>query len=422
MSDWDWDCERAWGWGCLTTALCVALVVGTVVSFVPGVVGAADSRNEAPLADAGLDQNVTANATVYLDATGSRDPDGKVAEYEWRLEQPDGDYIRPDCRTCGQTSFVARQVGTYNATVTVTDDDGATSRDTLRVHVEESDGPSVTLSGPQALNTGEVAGYTASVSAGNADVAAVTWRVDGDWHNRTSIAGESATADYLHAFSTAGNYTLSATVVDRVGRQRTATREIKVHSPSAAASGGSSSGSGDSDGEQCSRYNRDDDRYCTNDRMTLDSNGIVITDADNDGTIVWAGQTLDAEFTQNNAGVSYDSTDGVVEFDTQEAYKEALEVDSVNVDPTVSVTMNEEEERNGMEEDDDGVRWGEAENAEYDDSNEDDEILPTLLDSIADRVGENNGGDNGDSNSGSSGEENGSTNTRTGRVPHDTGY
>ncbi|WP_436923623.1 PKD domain-containing protein [Halosimplex amylolyticum] len=391
--------------GIPTAALCFALVVGTVVSFVPGAAGAASPGTEAPLADAGLDQNVTANATVYLDATGSRDPDGEIAEYEWRLEQPDGDYIRPDCRTCGQTSFVARQVGTYNATVTVTDDDGATSRDTLRVHVEESNGPSVTLSGPQALNTGEVAGYTASVSAGNADVAAVTWRVDGDWHNRTSIAGESATADYLHAFSTAGNYTLSATVVDRVGRQRTATREIKVHSPSAAASGGSSSGSGDSDGEQCSRYNRDDDTYCNNDRMTLDSNGIVITDADNDGTIVWAGQTLDAEFAQNNAGVSYDSTDGVVEFDSQEAYKTALGVKTTNVNPAynASRSTSERKESDGGEEEneDDPLDWS--------------AISHNYADNYGSSGEEDGSEENREDNTEDSAET--ETNTRTGRVP-----
>jgi len=58
------------------------------------------AANEAPLADAGLDQRVPAGTTVYLDATGSRDPDGSVVGYEWVIEaanaQADGNPARAD--------------------------------------------------------------------------------------------------------------------------------------------------------------------------------------------------------------------------------------------------------------------------------------------------------------------------------------
>jgi len=40
------------------------------------------TANEPPVPAAGLDQTVVEGATVYLDAGGSRDPDGAVADYE----------------------------------------------------------------------------------------------------------------------------------------------------------------------------------------------------------------------------------------------------------------------------------------------------------------------------------------------------
>lgn len=36
--------------------------------------------NEPPLAEAGLDQTATRGAPIYLDATGSHDPDGELTE------------------------------------------------------------------------------------------------------------------------------------------------------------------------------------------------------------------------------------------------------------------------------------------------------------------------------------------------------
>ncbi|WP_459195041.1 PKD domain-containing protein [Halosimplex sp. J119] len=408
----------------MTAALCVVLVAAVAGVTLSGTAGAAGAENEAPLAEAGLDQNVTVNATVYLDASGSRDPDGEVTDYEWRLERPDGTYTRPDCRTCGRTSFVARQVGIYNATVTVTDDDGTTSSDTLRVHVQESDGPTVTLSGPGEMNAGEVVGYSASIEAGSAELTAVTWRVDGNWQNRTGISGESATAAYLHAFSTSGDQTVSVTVVDRLGREQTATKAVTVHEPTAESR---STTGGDSAGRECSQFNRDDDRYCNNDRMTLDSNGITISDTDNDGTTEWGGQTMDEEFAQNHDGVSYDSTDGVVEFESQEAYTSALNVDEVILDPDTDTTENtdNQEEADSEKDDNDSNRFGGSSSDDNGDNGSTDGEDGNEDTDGGGESSDNSGGD--DTTDNSNNEENDATedsdteendpNTRTGRVP-----
>lgn len=354
-----------WGTGVPTVVMgAVVVVLGTVLvgaSATSGAVtdGVVTDGNEAPLADAGLDRNVSVNTTVYLDATGSRDPDGSVDGYRWRIERPDGHFTTPSCERCERTTFVPRATGTYNATVTITDEDGAVSTDTLRVHVEPSNGPTVTLSGPDSVVEGGVAEFTASVSAGANDLAGVVWRVDGRRLNRTALSGASGTVDRVHAFRRDGTITVAVTAVDRLGRQRTASKNVTVPAPASPDAGGghgtvgasdggaassdddSGDGTGTDDGTGCSRYGRDDDRYCDNDRMTIDSNGVVISDADNDGSTAWAGMELDEEFAQTHEGVSYDSTDGVATFNSQEAYREALGVDSVNVDPEAEVNSRE---------------------------------------------------------------------------------
>lgn len=116
------------------------LVAGTVVA--PVAVTARAGGNEAPLADAGLDQHVELGTTVLLDATGSRDPDGEIETYEWRIDTPDGSIIVPQCPTCGRSEFRPTKTGTYAVTVTVGDDNGVESTDTLYVVVEGSSTPS----------------------------------------------------------------------------------------------------------------------------------------------------------------------------------------------------------------------------------------------------------------------------------------
>jgi len=399
--------------GSFVVVLTAMVVVGgpLVGSSVVGHVAASDT--EAPLADAGLDQNVTANVTVYLDATGSRDPDGEIDEYEWRLERPDGNYTSPNCRSCGRTSFVALQPGTYNATVTVTDDDGATETDTLHVYVSESNGPSVSLTGPDSVVEGRVAEYSASVSAGASDLAAVRWRFDGRTVNRTDIGGESASADHWQRFSDDGNYTLSVTAVDELGRERTAKTNVTVRDPSSVDVSNTGSESGDTSGRECSRYGRDDNRYCNNDRMTIDTKGITITDVDDDGSTVWAGVEIDEEFAEANDGVSFDSTDDIAEFENKSAYKEALGVDTVNVNPGADVNLDpkQKDEFNSGNKNTAGTENGGGQSGLWIVGSEDDSNTENRGESESSSDSPDSEENKNDSGSGQN------SNTRTGRVP-----
>lgn len=145
------------------------LVTLGVVIFALASVGVA-SANEAPMAEAGLDQDAELNTTVYLHAGGSLDPDGDIEQWEWSIETPTGNHTTPNCRSCIQTWFVPNKTGLYNVTIQVVDDDGATRNDTLFVVVGELAPSGVTTSSTSTesddtsggVGTGSVGGSSTS--------------------------------------------------------------------------------------------------------------------------------------------------------------------------------------------------------------------------------------------------------------------
>ena len=77
----------------LAVAWCVLVVLGglagtaSVASAQPDRISGIDRSsaggNDPPVAEAGLDQSVPTNSTVFLDATGSTDPDGSISRAEY---------------------------------------------------------------------------------------------------------------------------------------------------------------------------------------------------------------------------------------------------------------------------------------------------------------------------------------------------
>jgi hypothetical protein len=184
--------------------------------------GTAVPANEPPLPDAGLDQTVERGATVFLDGTGSRDPDGTIPEsdYDWTIR--DMATNRTVATLVGPTpSFTPPDVGRYAVTLAVTDDDGATRTDTLYVTVRPGEGPNVSVSGPDAPQVGTVARYTARLSAGTANLSHVTWRLDGTVVANRSVDSATKLDRFRKAFPTAGERDLTVTLVDDDGLSAT---------------------------------------------------------------------------------------------------------------------------------------------------------------------------------------------------------
>jgi hypothetical protein len=212
------------------TAVCIVVVSGQLAGGAAAVPSSSPpaASNEPPVASAGLDQEVTVNDTVYLDATGSIDPDGSIASYRWEIEAPDGSIVTPDCTTCGRTRFVADANGQYNVTVTVTDDDGASRSDTLYVDATDRETLDVTLSGQDSVVSGYTATYVASITAGETTPSRIEW-----YHNGTLVHAEpldesTNESEIEITFGDTGTDEVSVRVQNRLGLSVSESQSVEV--------------------------------------------------------------------------------------------------------------------------------------------------------------------------------------------------
>jgi hypothetical protein len=115
---------------------------------------------QAPSANAGPDQTVTAYTNVTLDGSGSTDPDGTIASYSW--VQISGPSVAILNANTSFASFAAPDPGTFGASLVfqllATDQFGLTTRDQCTVNVVNADQPPVANAGPDqtAVTTSSV--------------------------------------------------------------------------------------------------------------------------------------------------------------------------------------------------------------------------------------------------------------------------
>jgi hypothetical protein len=313
--------------------VCAVVVVSIAGSSV-GPAAAVQESNSAPLADAGLDRDVAVNGTVYLDATGSYDPDGRITGYDWEVQKPDGTYTDPVCGSCARTEFVVRESGTYNVTVTVTDDDGARRSDTLRVNAAAAEGPSVTVDGPTNVVANESVNFTATLTAGDQPLSRIDWHLGSGLEDRRNLDGSNETTE-LTVEMDAGEHTIEVEVYDEFGRTETATMNVSAYNP-VARGGGSDSGTngGAEQEEACSRYGTGNDHYCDNDMLIREGTerDITLIDVSNDGEITWNDETLNVEELENHPGVDVGSTGNKISFESRDAYADVTGSWSLNPD------------------------------------------------------------------------------------------
>ncbi|MGP9031765.1 PKD domain-containing protein [Glutamicibacter mysorens] len=168
--------------------------------------GAPPLPNQAPTASAEFS---CTGLSCSFDGSGSTDDDGEIAGYAW--EFGDGETGN------GETAEHAyAEAGSYTATLTVTDDQGATASTEVQVEVVE-----LPNEAPEALITttcDELSCTFDSVTSSDPDGQITAWA----W--TSSDGGSSDQAVFEHEFAQAGTYQVSLTVTDDDG----ATAEVEV--------------------------------------------------------------------------------------------------------------------------------------------------------------------------------------------------
>ncbi|HYF50103.1 MAG TPA: PKD domain-containing protein [Planctomycetota bacterium] len=190
---------------------------GTIdeVRIYSGALTAAEIAALATLSNQPPVANFTANPTsgnaplaVSFNGTSSTDSDGTIVSYAWNF----GDGTTGS----GATTSHIYSAGTWTATLTVTDNGGATNSKSTTINVANPPPPPTPLaiaSGPTATPNPAKAGQNVTFTAtatGGTQPYTWTWNF-GDG----SSAGSAGTA--VHAYSAVGTYTMTLTVRDSAG-------------------------------------------------------------------------------------------------------------------------------------------------------------------------------------------------------------
>ena len=196
-----------------------------------------------PIANAGPDQSVLAGETVQLDGSGSRDPDGTIASYRW--DQTAGILTTLSSSNVASPTFTAPSRDAAHELVfrlVVTDNDGATSTNTVTIDVA-SGIPELPPIDDQVASVGRA--FSVTLSAGQYGDAPLTYSVN----NRPAWLRFNPTTRVLSGRvpSSAGGqtYNLSYVVRDNDNDTDTQTFDLVIsHPPPSAPTGLSATAQG----------------------------------------------------------------------------------------------------------------------------------------------------------------------------------
>lgn len=176
------------------------------------------SGNQSPVANAGGSYAGTATQPVNLNGGSSFDPDGTIAGYSWSF----GD----GTTAAGATPAHAyNAAGSYNITLTVTDNLGAQASATTTANISPANqAPRSNPGSSYNGDSGTLIQFNGSTSY-DPDGAIVNYQWNfGDGTNDAGVAP-------LHAYASSGTYTATLTVTDNGGSSATTSTTAVITSP-----------------------------------------------------------------------------------------------------------------------------------------------------------------------------------------------
>ncbi|NVJ62482.1 MAG: tandem-95 repeat protein, partial [Gammaproteobacteria bacterium] len=178
-----------------------------------------EKNNQAPTADAGVDQTVEKGTNVSLDGSRSSDPDGDSLTYAWSLiTTPDGSTAVLENSNRVNPTFTANAEGTYVAQLTVTDPSGASASDSVNIEATAANSAPIANAGPD--KSGDLGQTFVLDGSGSSDPEGqpltYTWTlVEGP----SDSSAQLGSFDQVQAFFTpekAGDYRIQLVVNDGV--------------------------------------------------------------------------------------------------------------------------------------------------------------------------------------------------------------
>ena len=171
--------------------------------------------NQAPIADANNPYIGTVDEAVQFDGSGSADPDGAIVAYDWNFG--DGNFGIGQ-----QPTHIYTAAGTFNVTLTVTDDMGAKDSDTTTAAIGwGNQAPIADAGSPYSGTADEPVQFDGSGSSDpDGQIVAYSWDF-GDGHTGT---GPTPT----HTYAVDGSFTVTLTVTDDAGETGTDTTTATI--------------------------------------------------------------------------------------------------------------------------------------------------------------------------------------------------
>ena len=176
-----------------------------------GLTDGADSdcaANLPPTADPGGPYNASVNSPVSFDGTGSSDPDGSIAAYDWNFG--DG-----NTGTGATPTHTYAADGTFTVALTVTDDSGAMNTQTTTATIAANPLPPIAdANGPYGGVVGSPVSFDGSGSSDpDGSITSYAW----DFGDGGVGSGVTPT----HTYSVDGSFTVTLTVTDNDGQTNT---------------------------------------------------------------------------------------------------------------------------------------------------------------------------------------------------------
>jgi len=210
---------------------------GKVDSNAAALTITATVANAAPVANAGVAQNVTTGTTVTLNGSASSDANGDLLTYTWILTgKPIGSMAALTSANSAAPTFFADVAGTYVASLIV--NDGRVDSDTaaLTITATVANAAPVANAGvAQNVTTGTTVTLNGSASSdANGDLLTYAWILTGKPTGSIAVlAGANSAAPTFFA-DVAGTYVASLIVNDGKVNSSTATGTVTATSANAA--------------------------------------------------------------------------------------------------------------------------------------------------------------------------------------------